>query len=218
MIPILTDNIKFPNVEKADSEGLLAIGGDLSVERLLLAYRSGIFPWFEEDQPILWWSPNPRMVLFLEKLKVSKSLRKTIKKGIFTITFNTCFTEVIANCSKINRKEQDGTWITQSMQEAYSILHQLGHTISVEVWRENELVGGLYGIDLPEYGIFCGESMFSKVSDASKVALYYLVEKLKTKNYKLIDCQMYTAHLERLGAEEISRKQFLTFFNKSVKL
>lgn len=209
MIHVLNNNIQFPNIEEADKEGLLAIGGDLSVERLLLAYNSGIFPWFEEEQPILWWTPNPRMVLFLKKFKVSKSLQKTVNKEMFKVTFNTCFTEVIANCSQIKREAQGGTWITQSMQEAYINLHQLGHAISVEVWLEDKLVGGLYGIDLPKQQIFCGESMYSKISDASKVALFYLVEKLKAKNYKFIDCQMYTAHLESLGAEEISRKEFI---------
>ena len=207
----LTESIWFPNPNEADEEGLLAIGGDLSSSRLLLAYKSGIFPWYEDDQPILWWSPNPRMVLFPSHFKVSKSLQKTINSKQFTITFNTCFSEVIKNCSSINRNGQAGTWITQEMQKSYSELHQLGHAHSVEVWEEENLVGGLYGIDLPEKKIFCGESMFSKVSDASKVGFYYLIEKLKLKNYKLIDCQMYTPHLESLGATEISRNEFLKY-------
>jgi len=209
----LSKSIWFPDPEEADEDGLLAVGGDLSVKRLMHAYRSGIFPWFEEGQPILWWSPNPRMVLFLERFKVSKSLQKTIDKKKFTITFNTCFSEVIKNCSQIKRDGQQGTWITSDMEKAYINLHQLGFATSVEVWLNEELVGGLYGIDLADKKIFCGESMFSKESDASKVAFYYLVEKLKTKNYQFIDCQMYTAHLESLGAEEVSRTVFLNYFS-----
>jgi len=205
----LSNSIWFPNPEDAAEDGLLAVGGDLSVKRLMHAYRSGIFPWFEDGQPILWWSPNPRMILFLEKFKVSKSLQKTIKKKIFNVTFNTCFSEVIKNCSQIKRNGQHGTWITSSMEEAYINLHQLGFATSVEVWIDEELVGGLYGVDLADKKIFCGESMFSKVSDASKVAFYNLVEILKLKNYQFIDCQMYTVHLESLGAEEIPRKDFL---------
>ncbi|MCF6307153.1 MAG: leucyl/phenylalanyl-tRNA--protein transferase [Flavobacteriaceae bacterium] len=206
----LSHSIWFPKPEEADQYGLLAVGGDLSVKRLMHAYRSGIFPWFEEDQPILWWSPNPRMVLFPENFKVSKSLQKTIAKNKYQVTFNTNFSEVIKNCSQINRKGQQGTWITENMKDAYSLLHKLGFVVSVEVWFKNELVGGLYGIDLPDKKVFCGESMFNKMSDASKVGFYYLIEKLKTKGYHLIDCQMYTAHLESLGAEEITREVFLT--------
>lgn len=209
----LSHSIWFPNPEEADYEGFLAIGGDLSVKRLMHAYRSGIFPWFDEHQPILWWSPDPRMVLFLKDLKVSKSLKKTIQKNKFNITFNTCFSEVIKSCSQIKREGQQGTWITKQMEEAYIKLHKIGHATSVEVWLENELVGGLYGIDLIDKKVFCGESMFSSVSDASKVGLYYLVEKLKARNYQLIDCQMYTPHLERLGAKEIPRKEFLKYLS-----
>ena len=210
----LSNSIWFPDPEIADQDGLLAVGGDLSVKRLMHAYRSGIFPWFEEGQPILWWSPNPRMVLFPKKLKVSKSLQKTINKKKFTITFNSCFSEVIKNCSQIKREGQQGTWITSSMEEAYINLHQLGFATSVEVWYEDELVGGLYGIELAYKKVFCGESMFSKMSDASKVAFYYLVVFIKTKNYQFIDCQMYTAHLESLGAEEISREEFLKYLTR----
>jgi leucyl/phenylalanyl-tRNA--protein transferase len=211
LIHNLSKPLWFPNPNEADQEGLLAAGGDLSTELLLLAYRSGIFPWFEEGNPILWWSPNPRMVLFLEKFKVSKSLQKILKKEPFKITFNICFSEVIKNCSTIKRNSQKGTWITSEMQKAYCKLHKKGHASSVEVWEEDVLVGGIYGIHLPEYKVFCGESMFSKKSDASKVGLYYLVKKLKKENYKLIDCQMYTKHLESLGAEEISREAFLQY-------
>jgi len=212
----LSDKISFPPVTFASPEGVVAIGGDLSVERLLLAYKSGIFPWYNEGEPIIWYSPYQRMVLFPEKLKVSKSMRQLIRKEIFKVTFNTCFNEVIANCKSINRKDQEGTWITAEMQQAYTKLHELGFAISVEVWLGNELVGGLYGIDL-SFGkanlgrVFCGESMFSKVSNASKIAFIYLVEKLKKENYKLLDCQVYNKHLASLGAEEISRTEFLKY-------
>jgi len=213
---ILSDNISFPPVELASPEGVVAIGGDLSVERLLLAYKRGIFPWYNEGEPIIWYSPDQRMVLFPEKLKVSKSMRQLIRKRIFKITYNTCFHQVIANCKTINRKDQGGTWITNEMQQAYTKLHEFGFAKSVEVWLDNELVGGLYGIDLPvskdNLGrIFCGESMFSKVSNASKIAFIYLVEKLKSENYKLLDCQVYNKHLASLGAEEITRTEFLKY-------
>ena len=205
----LTDKLWFPNPKNATEDGLLAIGGDLSVERLLLAYNSGIFPWFEDDQPFLWWGPDPRMVLFPEKFKVSKSLRKTLSSGKFEITFNQNFEEVIKSCATVPRKGQAGTWITREMQEAYAALHKARHAISVEVWENEKLVGGLYGIDLPQKKVFCGESMFSLVSDASKVAFYYLAEYVKSKDYKFIDCQIYNEHLESLGAEEIRRDEFL---------
>ncbi|MCB0455547.1 MAG: leucyl/phenylalanyl-tRNA--protein transferase, partial [Aequorivita sp.] len=175
----LTEKLWFPNPEEATEDGLLAIGGDLLVERLLLAYNSGIFPWFEDDQPILWWSPDPRMVLFPEKFKVSKSLRKKIKSEKFRITFNQNFAEVIKNCATVLRKGQTGTWITQEMQQAYIALRSAGHAVSIEVWEDEKLVGGLYGIDLPKKKVFCGESMFSLVSDASKVAFYHLSEYVK---------------------------------------
>ena len=213
----LTDKLWFPNPKNATEDGLLAIGGDLSVERLLLAYNSGIFPWFEDDQPFLWWSPDPRMVLFPEKFKVSKSLRKTLSSGKFEITFNQNFEEVIKSCATVPRKGQAGTWITREMQEAYAALHKARHAISVEVWENEKLVGGLYGIDLPQKKVFCGESMFSLVSDASKVAFYYLAEYVKSKDYKFIDCQIYNEHLESLGAEEIRRDEFLTML-KYVKI
>ncbi len=204
----LTEKLWFPNPTEATSDGLLAIGGDLSTERLLLAYHSGIFPWFEDDQPILWWSPDPRMILFPEKFKVSKSLRKTLKSEKFKVTFNQNFAEVIKNCATVLRKGQAGTWITQEMQQAYIALHSAGHAVSVEVWEDEKLVGGLYGIDLPQKKVFCGESMFSLVNDASKVAFYHLSEYVKTKDYKFIDCQVYNEHLESLGAEEIGREEF----------
>lgn len=208
---ILGPKNNFPSVEHADAEGLLAIGGDLSSRRLLLAYRSGIFPWYEESQPILWWSPNPRMVLFPQKLKVSKSMRQLFNKEAFQVTYNQNFEKVIQNCAAIKRKGQRGTWITEEMISAYIRLHQQGFATSVEVWQEDELVGGLYGIYLKEKKIFCGESMFAKVSNASKYGFISLVRKLKNEKVKLIDCQVYTPHLESLGAEEIDRNAFLNY-------
>lgn len=205
----LTDKIEFPPVSSASPEGIVAVGGDLSVERLLLAYKSGIFPWFENDSLPLWWSPDPRMVLFPHKLKVSKSMEQVLKGNVFTITFNQAFERVISNCSNIKREGQTGTWITGEMIRAYVKLHQEGYAKSVEVWQKNELVGGLYGIDLGHF--FCGESMFSKVSNASKAGFITWVRHLQQKNYKLIDCQVYTPHLESLGAELIPRKQFLQY-------
>lgn len=217
MMHYLTDKLWFPGPKEATTDGLLAIGGDLSVERLLLAYHSGIFPWFEEDQPILWWSPNPRMVLFPENFKVSKSLRKTLNSEKFKITFNQNFSEVIKYCANVSPKGQAGTWITTEMQQAYNAMHKTGYALSVEVWENDKLVGGLYGVDLPQKKVFCGESMFSLVSDASKVAFYYLAEYVKSKDYKFIDCQIYNEHLESLGAEEIGRLEFLTML-KYVKI
>jgi leucyl/phenylalanyl-tRNA--protein transferase len=183
MLYHVTEDLYFPPVDKAIEEGLLAYGGDLSPERLLLAYRSGIFPWYEDNQPILWWSPDPRMVLFPDELVVSKSMRNILNQGIFEVTFNTNFAEVISNCKEIKRDGQNGTWITDEMRNAYCWLHQLGFARSVEVWQNDELVGGLYGIDLGH--VFCGESMFSKISNASKVGFIALVNELKSKNYRV---------------------------------
>lgn len=179
----------------------------------MLAYRSGIFPWFSDDSLLLWWSPDPRAVLFPHKLSVSKSMRKILQKNRFNVTRNRSFTEVIANCARVDRKEQRGTWITERMLQAYEELHKLGHAISYEVWEENKLVGGLYGIDLGN--VFCGESMFSLVSNASKVAFIHLVRDLERKNYRCVDCQVYSAHLGSLGAEEIPRDNFLDFLRGS---
>ncbi|WP_055442729.1 leucyl/phenylalanyl-tRNA--protein transferase [Lacinutrix himadriensis] len=204
---VLDQNIIFPKVEEADDEGLLAIGGDLSVERLLLAYKTGIFPWFNEGDPVLWWSPDPRFVLFPKKLKVSKSMKQVLKKSDFTVTVNQDFMGVIKACSLAKRDGQSGTWITDAMVQAYIKLHELGYAKSVEVWQEEELVAGLYGLDLNN-GVFCGESMFTNVSNASKVAFITFIQ---NTNYKLIDCQVYTSHLESLGAEDISRDDFLSF-------
>ncbi len=202
---ILSNKIEFPSVEEASKEGLLAIGGDLSPERLILAYKSGIFPWFEEGQPILWWSPDPRFVLFPDKLKVSKSMKQVLKKTNLRVTRNKSFYRVIDACSDARRSGQTGTWITKDMKRAYIELHNLGYAISVEVWDENELVGGLYGIDIGNR-IFCGESMFTKVSNASKIGFITFI---KESNYKLIDCQVFTEHLDSLGAENISRNEFI---------
>lgn len=204
---ILPKELFFPPVSSANPDGILAIGGDLSPERLQLAYKSGIFPWFEEDEPIIWWSPNPRMVLFLDELVVTKSMRNILNRNIFTVTFNQNFKEIISNCQQVKREGQNGTWITNDMIEAYCKLNEMGIAKSVEVWQNDELVGGLYGIDLGH--VFCGESMFSKVSNASKVAFIALVNQLKEKNYKLLDCQVYNEHLESLGCREIDRIDFI---------
>lgn len=204
---LLTQELFFPPVSEANDDGILAIGGDLSPKRLLLAYQSGIFPWFEDDEPIIWWSPNPRMVLFLNELVVSKSMRNILNRNVFKVTFNQNFRAVISNCQNIKRNGQNGTWITNDMIEAYCKLNEMGIAKSVEVWQNEELVGGLYGIDLEH--IFCGESMFSKVSNASKVAFIALVDQLKANNYKLLDCQVYNEHLESLGCREIDRIDFM---------
>ena len=204
---VLSNKIEFPNIDETTEDGLLAIGGDLSAERLILAYKTGIFPWFEDDQPILWWSPDPRFVLFPEKLKVSKSMSQVLRNSDFLVTVNKDFPQVILECSKAKREGQSGTWITQNMIDAYIELYKLGYAKSVEVWQDKKLVGGLYGIDLGN-NIFCGESMFSKVSNASKVALITFIQ---NSNYKLIDCQVYTDHLSSLGAKEISREAFMNF-------
>lgn len=205
----LSDRLEFPDVDTASLEGVVAVGGDLTVERLLLAYQSGIFPWFENEDLLLWWSPDPRMVLFPEKLKVSKSTRQTIKSKRFKVTFNKAFKQVITECATIKRPGQEGTWITKGMVSSYTKLHELGKATSVEVWENDELVGGLYGVHIND--IFCGESMFSKTSNASKVGFIYLVEKLKKQGITLIDCQVHTQHLESLGAEEIPREVFLSY-------
>lgn len=197
----------FPPVNQATKDGLLAVGGDLSPERLLAAYQNGIFPWFDNDNTILWWSPDPRFVLFPDKLKVSKSMRQFLKKSDFKVTVNKDFNTVITECAKVKRAGQESTWITNGMIEAYTKLHDLGYAKSVEVWQNNQLVAGLYGIDINN-GVFCGESMFTKVSNASKAGFITFIQ---NTNYKLIDCQVYTNHLESLGAEDIPREVFLSF-------
>lgn len=209
----LSKELYFPNVAHAHSSGIIALGGDLSPKRLQLAYQSGIFPWFEDGEPITWWSPNPRMVLFLDELVVTKSMRNILNRNIFTVTFNQNFRAVISNCQQIKRDSQNGTWITNDMIEAYCKLHELGIAKSVEVWQDGQIVGGLYGIDLGH--IFCGESMFSKVSNASKVAFINLVRHLQTENYKLLDCQVYNEHLESLGCREIDREDFMSILKNN---
>jgi leucyl/phenylalanyl-tRNA---protein transferase len=210
----LTEDLFFPPVSHTNRDGILAVGGDLSPERLKLAYNSGIFPWFNEGEPIIWWSPNPRMVLFLEELIVSKSMRNILNRNIFKVTFNQNFRDVISNCQQVKRDGQNGTWITNDMIEAYCKLNELGIAKSVEIWQENTLVGGLYGIDLGH--VFCGESMFSLVSNASKVAFISLVNQLKENNYQLLDCQVYNEHLESLGCQEIERDEFMAILNDKV--
>ena len=207
----LTDELIFPPVDSANVEGLLAVGGDLSPERLLLAYQSGIFPWFDNDSIILWWSPDPRMILYPDQIKISKSMKKVIRNDQFRLTKNTCFKEVLEYCSSVPREGQDGTWITDDMKNAYIALHEKGIAKSYEVWEDDTLVGGLYGVDLGD--VFCGESMFSLTSNASKFAFIKLAEELQAKDYKVIDCQLHTDHLESMGAKEIPRKEFMKFLD-----
>ncbi|QDO93498.1 leucyl/phenylalanyl-tRNA--protein transferase [Formosa sediminum] len=203
----LNDKIEFPNIEEATSEGLIAVGGDLSTDRLLLAYKRGIFPWFEDDKAILWWSPDPRFVLYPEELKVSKSMRQFLRNCDLTVTVNTAFPDVIKACASIKRNGQEGTWITNNMTKAYIELHEMGFAKSVEVWQDKQLVGGFYGLDLGN-NVFCGESMFSKISNASKAAFITFVQ---NTNYKVIDCQIYTHHLESLGGRSIPRATYLSY-------
>ena len=207
------DPTDFPDVALAlcEPDGLLAVGGDLSLQRLLAAYRRGIFPWYSGDQPILWWSPDPRSILFPDKLHISRSLRKTLRKQQFKITLDTAFADVIDACSQ-PRADEPGTWITDEMQQAYIRLHQAGHAHSVECWMKDELVGGLYGVAIGK--VFFGESMFSTVTDASKVAFVFLVHQLQRWQFGLIDCQIQSAHLDQFGAELIPRSEFITLLNQ----
>jgi len=207
----LSENITFPPYQSTTDDGIIALGGDLSEERLVFAYQNGIFPWYSEGEPIIWYCPHQRMVLFPNDLKISKSMRKIVRTNDFLITENEAFDQVIYHCKNIERKDGFGTWITDDMEDAYINLHKKGVAKSIEVWRfldssksKKELIGGLYGIEVN--GVFCGESMFSKVANASKLAFIYLV---KSKNYKLIDCQVYNDHLASLGATEINRDVFL---------
>ncbi|TAL40407.1 MAG: leucyl/phenylalanyl-tRNA--protein transferase [Chitinophagaceae bacterium] len=202
---VLDKELIFPPVETAEPDGLLAIGGDLSFKRILLAYRKGIFPWYEGEH-ILWWCPNPRFVLFPEELKVSKSMKQLLTKNAFDFTVNNAFEKVINSCKSVTRKGQDGTWITDEVKKAYINLHRKGYAHSAEVWKNGELVGGLYGIRFGK--IFFGESMFSNVSNASKFAFIKYAELLKGEGVRLIDCQVYTGHLESLGAKMIERSEF----------
>lgn len=205
----------FPPAEHASREGLLAVGGDLQPGRLLEAYRRGIFPWYNEGQPILWWSPDPRAVLFPAEIRISRSLRKTLRSGKFQVTFDLRFDDVVNACAGPRRKYADhGTWITQAMRNAYADLHRLGFAHSIETWHEQRLVGGLYGVALG--GVFFGESMFSHVSDASKVALVLGVGQLQRWGYRLVDCQLPSAHLERMGASAIPRTDYLTLLRRAL--
>lgn len=199
----------FPDISRANAEGLLAIGGDLDPERLKLAYSRGIFPWFEDDKVIMWWSPDPRMVLYPEEIKISKSMQKVLKSAQFRVTENVAFEQVVSFCASVNRPKQEGTWITEGMKTAFASLHYQGLAKSFEVWRENELVGGLYGVQTGK--VFSGESMFSLESNASKVALIALTQSAATHGIALIDCQLYTDHLQSMGAREISRTEFISF-------
>ena len=205
----LTREIVFPNVATTTEDGLLAVGGDLSSQRLIEAYKHGIFPWFENEEPILWWSPDPRFVLFPEKLKISKSMKQILYNGDYIVTKNKAFEDVIKQCANTKREGQSGTWISKSMIKAYIRLHEFGYAKSVEVWKQDTLVAGLYGVDLGN-DVFCGESMFTTEPNASKVGFISFIE---NSNYKLIDCQVYTRHLESLGAEEIPRDRFLKLLN-----
>ena len=208
----LGEDFVFPPALSADSHGVVAYGGDLNPQRIIQAYKNGIFPWFESDDDLLWWSPDPRMVLYPEKIKVSKSLKSFIKKTTLKVTFNNDFEEVINSCSNIKRLGQKGTWITPGLKKSFINLHEMGLAISVEVWKNSEIVGGLYGLDLGD--VFCGESMFSKFNNASKFALVSLSHELKKNNYRFIDCQVPSEHLKSMGAEEISRDKFLEILIK----
>ena len=209
----LNNHLWFPPIEQSLDDGLLAIGGDLSTERLLLAYRNGIFPWYEGDVP-LWWCPDPRFVLFPDELRVSRSMKKLFRKNAFRFTVNTAFAQVIHHCKIVKRLGQSGTWITNEVEQAYIELHEKGFANSAEVWLNNELVGGVYGVRLGN--IFFGESMFSLVSNASKYAFINYIQQLQRENVALIDCQVYTEHLESLGAKMIPRKEFTKLLNKNV--
>lgn len=210
MIFRLDERLIFPDAALAEEDGLLAVGGDLSADRLLLAYRSGIFPWYSEDEPILWFAPHERFVLYPDQLNLSKSMRKVLRSGIFSVTTNLGFADVMEACSAVSREGQDGTWITADMKAAYYNLHLLGHAHSIEVWHNQNLVGGLYGVAVGD--AFCGESMFSLASNASKTALAWLCQ---TGKYQLIDCQVYTEHLESMGARMITREEYLGILHQT---
>jgi leucyl/phenylalanyl-tRNA--protein transferase len=210
---LLNERLEFPHPEYArEEDGLLAIGGDLGIKRLVLAYCNGIFPWYSEGDPICWWSPDPRFVLFPEKLHVPRRLERILRQGRFRITFDRAFDQVIGNCSAVRRDQGQDTWLTREMIHAYSMLYRAGFAMSAEAWQDGELAGGLYGVVLGR--VFCGESMFTKVPDASKAAFVTLVRQLESWGFRLVDCQMRTAHLQRFGAEEISRSRFLSLLDR----
>ncbi len=211
----LSDKLEFPSPLLARSDGLLAIGGDLSLERLLLAYRRGIFPWFSDDTPILWWSPDPRLVLYPHRLKISKSLKKNIRKNIFRITMDQAFEQVISACAEVRLKANERTWIGADMIASYCRLHESGFAHSVEAWHEGELAGGVYGVSLG--GCFFGESMFTRISNASKVAFVKLVNHLEIFDFDMVDCQISTSHLINFGAKEVSRKRFMEELERSLR-
>jgi len=214
MFKLRKKNLVFPPLSLANKDGLLAYGGDLSVERLLLAYENGIFPWYEEGDEILWWSPDPRMVLFPQEIKISKSMRSLIRKGIYKITENEAFEQVIKSCAEVSRKGQKGTWLNKDMIEAYINLYKAGKAFSVEVWnKQGELVGGLYGVKNNEK-VISGESMFHLEPNTSKLAFIYLAQKAQKENIKVIDCQLYTRHLESMGGREIPRSEFISYLKK----
>ncbi|MFZ0483157.1 MAG: leucyl/phenylalanyl-tRNA--protein transferase [Desulfobacterales bacterium] len=212
---LLSDTIEFPTPHLASEDGLLAVGGDLSQERLLLAYRMGIFPWFSNNEPILWWSPDPRLVLYPHEIKISKTLRKIIKKDVFNVTMDLAFNEVIKQCAQVRVQKNEGTWIVRDMIDAYCNLHEAGFAHSVEVWHQGDLAGGLYGVSLGK--CFFGESMFTRISNASNVGLAKLVDHLKELSFDMIDCQVPTEHLTRFGARQIPRIRFLNQLEKSLK-
>ena len=212
----LTDELIFPPPELAERDGLLCVGGDLSEERLLLAYSMGIFPWYSDGDPVLWWSPDPRLVLFPRELKVSRSLRQVLKNNIYEITIDAAFPEVIRNCAGAKRKGDEGTWITEEITDAYIQLHRSGFAHSIESWQNGELAGGLYGVALGS--VFFGESMFAKKTNASKVAFVALVQQLLKWDFVLIDCQVTTRHLISFGAREIPRSEFMQRVRKAIKM
>jgi leucyl/phenylalanyl-tRNA--protein transferase len=210
----LTEDLIFPHPSLSEEDGLLAIEGDLSPQRLLLAYSNGIFPWFSDDEPILWWSPDPRFVVYPKDIRISHSMKKILKKNTYKISFNTCFRDVISSCANV--RKESGTWITYEMIEAYCKLHELGYAHSVECWHEDKLVGGLYGVSIGK--CFFGESMFSTMDNASKTAFITLCRVLGEKGFNMIDCQVYTTHLESLGAVNISRENFLELVEKGTSI
>ena len=211
----LSEDLAFPSPHLASKEGLLAVGGDLTLTRLLLAYSLGIFPWYSEGEPILWWSPDPRLVLYPNELKISRSLYKVIKKGAYTITIDHAFDRVINDCAQVRLENQEGTWIVDEMVKAYCYLHESGFAHSVEAWADDRLAGGLYGVSLGR--CFFGESMFTRVSNASKVAFVSLVQHLRSLDFALIDCQITTGHLTRFGAREIPRSRYLKELDEALR-